>query len=165
MTQELLDILGSSAPARIVMVASAFAGNLDLDDLQFERRPYDGMKAYAQSKACDRLLTWAFARRLANTGVTVNALAPGLITETNLYRDLPTPIRHQLEQQPSRNIAQGADTAVWLATATEIDGISGKFYEQRAAKSCEFRNLEAEEKLWELCQATTERPDVSSQTR
>jgi NAD(P)-dependent dehydrogenase (short-subunit alcohol dehydrogenase family) len=165
MTQELLDILGSSAPARIVMVASAFAGNLDLDDLQFERRPYDGMKAYAQSKACDRLLTWAFARRLANTGVTVNALAPGLITETNLYRDLPTPIRHQLEQQPSRNIAQGADTAVWLATATEIDGISGKFYEQRAAKPCEFRNLEAEEKLWELCQATTERPDVSSQTR
>ena len=39
-----------------------------MDDLQFQRRPYEGMKAYAQSKACDRLLLWALARRLEGTG-------------------------------------------------------------------------------------------------
>jgi retinol dehydrogenase-12 len=55
MTCELLDMLRGSAPARIVNVASTFASDLDLDDLQFERRPYDGMRAYAQSKACERL--------------------------------------------------------------------------------------------------------------
>ena len=49
----------------------------DLDDLQFERRAYDGMESYAQSKACDRMLTWAFARRLADSAVTVNAVLPG----------------------------------------------------------------------------------------
>ncbi|MCA1699608.1 MAG: hypothetical protein LC790_12205, partial [Actinobacteria bacterium] len=105
------------------------------------------------------------ARRLADTGITVNALAPGLVTKTKLYRDLPSEIRHQLGQQPSRSIAQGAETAVWLARATEIDGVSGKFYEQRSEKPCEFRDLETEEKLCELCQAISERPAVGSQTR
>jgi NAD(P)-dependent dehydrogenase (short-subunit alcohol dehydrogenase family) len=63
-TTELLDALKAGRPSRVVNVASTFAGDLDLDDLQFECRPYDGMSAYAQSKACDRMLTWAFARRL-----------------------------------------------------------------------------------------------------
>ena len=155
MTRELHDLLRSSAPARVVNVASTFASDLDLDDLQFERRPYDGMRAYAQSKACDRMLTWAFARRLAATGVTVNAIAPGLVTETDLYRDLPADVRHQLEQQPSRSIAEGADTAVWLAASTEVDGTSGRFYEQRAEQPCQFRDPEAEERLWAVCQAIT----------
>lgn len=156
MTRELLDMLRGSAPARVVNVASTYASDLDLGDLQFERRPYDGMRAYAQSKACDRMLTWAFARRLAETGVTVNAIAPGLVTETNLYHDLPADIRHQLQQQPSRSVVEGADTAVWLAGATEVEGVSGKFYEQRAEQPCQFRDLEAEEKLWALCQAISD---------
>jgi NAD(P)-dependent dehydrogenase (short-subunit alcohol dehydrogenase family) len=164
MTQELLGLLGTSAAARVVNVASTFAGHLDLDDPQFERRPYDGMQAYAQSKACDRLLSWAFARRTADAGVTVNALAPGLVTDTNLYRDLPDEIRRQLEQQPSRSIAEGADTAVWLATASELDGVSGRFYEQREEQPCEFRDLASEEKLWELCHAMTARSTVGTST-
>ena len=162
MTNELLDVLRRSAHARVVNVASTFAGNLDLDDPQFQRRPYDGMHAYAQSKACDRMLTWAFARRLADTGISVNAMAPGLVTETKLYRDLPTEIRHQLEQQPSRSIAEGADTAVWLAEAAEVEGVTARFYEQRAEQPCQFRNLEREEKLWELCQAISNPATVGS---
>ena len=158
MTRELLDMLRGSAPARVVNVASTFAGDLDLDDLQFKRRPYDGMQAYAQSKACDRMLTWAFARRLAETGVAVNAIAPGLVTQTDLYNDLNADIRQQLQQQPSRSVAEGADTAVWLAAATEVEGVSGKFYEQRAEQLCQFRDVEAEEKLWALCKATSDGP-------
>jgi NAD(P)-dependent dehydrogenase (short-subunit alcohol dehydrogenase family) len=153
MTSELLDLLRCGAPARVVNVASTFAGDLDLDDLQFARRPYDGMRAYAQSKACDRMLTWAFARRLAETGITINAMAPGLVTDTELYDDLPADVRLQLQQQPSRSVAEGADTVVWLAAATDLQGVSGRFYEQRAEQPCQFRELEAEEKLWALCQA------------
>jgi len=87
LTQELLGLLEKSAPARIVNVASTYASDLDLDDLQFDRRPFESFKAYAQSKACNRMLTWALARRLDGSGVVVNAMAPGLITETGLYRN------------------------------------------------------------------------------
>jgi NAD(P)-dependent dehydrogenase (short-subunit alcohol dehydrogenase family) len=156
LTRELLEILLRSAPARVVNVASTYAGDLDLDDLQFERRPYDGMRAYAQSKACNRMFTWALARRLAGTGVTANAMAPGLVNDTNLYRDVPAEIRQYLQQQPSRTIAEGADTAVWLATAPDVEGVSGRFYEQRAQQPCQFHDPEAEETLWARCQATLE---------
>lgn len=153
MTRELLDVLRASAPARVVNVASTFASDVDLDDLQFGRRPYDGMKAYAQSKACDRMLTWALARRLRGSGVTANAMAPGLVTATLLYRDLPAEIRQQLGQLPSRTIAEGADTAVWLAASSEVEGASEKFYEQRAEQPCQFRGIDAEEDLWARCEA------------
>lgn len=155
LTWELLELLKGNTPARIVNVASSFASDINLDDVQFEHRPYDGMKAYAQSKACDRMLTWAFARRLENSGVTANAMAPGLIPETGLFRGMPTETRFELSKRGGRNIAQGADTAVWLASSPEVDGMSGKFFEQRKEIICEFRNVEAEEKLWSICEKLT----------
>ncbi len=153
LTQELLDLLKTSAPARIVNVASSFASDLDLDDLQFERRPFESFKAYAQSKACDRLLTWALARRLAGTGVTANAMTPGLITATRLYRNAPEELMGRLRRYSGgRTSAQGADTAVWLASAPELQEVSGKFFEERQEVECEFRNQEDEQKLWRICE-------------
>ena len=152
LTWELLELLMANAPARIVNIASSFASDIDLDDVQFEHCPYDGMKAYAQSKACDRMLTWAFARRLENSGVTANAMAPGLVPETGLFRGMPTETRFELNKRGGRGIAQGADTAVWLASSPEVDGLSGKFFEQRKEIVCEFRNVETEEKLWSICE-------------
>src|SRR5512142_288698 len=117
LTQELLPVLKASAPSRIINVASQYASGLDLDDLQFERRPFESFRAYAQSKACDRLLTWALARRLKGTGVTANAMTPGLITETGLYRNAPPELVQRLTQYSGgRTSKQGADTAVWLAS-------------------------------------------------
>ncbi len=152
LTLELLDALKSDAPARIVNVASSYASEPDFDDLEFERRPYDGMQAYAQSKACDRLLTWALARRLQESGVTANAMAPGLVM-TELYRDLPPEARLGLEKMGARTVPEGADTAVWLASSPEVEGVSGRFFEQRKEIPCEFRNEEAEERLWGICQS------------
>jgi NAD(P)-dependent dehydrogenase (short-subunit alcohol dehydrogenase family) len=100
LTNELLALLRASAPARVVNVASAFASDLDLDDLQFERRPFDGMKVYAQTKACNRLWTWALARRLAGTRVTANAMTPGFVPGTELSRDMP-PRNVQHAQRPN----------------------------------------------------------------
>jgi NAD(P)-dependent dehydrogenase (short-subunit alcohol dehydrogenase family) len=162
LTLELTDALRSSTGARVINVASAYASDVDLDDVQFERRSYDGMRAYAQSKACDRMLTWAFARRLQPADVTVNAVAPGLVLETDLYHDLPAEIRHYLEQQPSRTIAEGADSAVWLATSPEVAGTTGRFYDQRTGVDCQFRDVDAEEKLWTLCQAMVDHPSRPS---
>ena len=153
LTQELLGLLKKSAPARIVNVASTFASDLDLEDLQFERRPFDSFKAYAQSKACDRLFTWALARRLEGSGVTANAMTPGLITETGLYRNAASELMKRLTQYSGgRTSAQGADIAVWLASSPQMQGVNGKFYEEHEELPCEFRDKETEEKLWRICE-------------
>jgi NAD(P)-dependent dehydrogenase (short-subunit alcohol dehydrogenase family) len=153
LTQEMLGLLKKSAPARIVNVASTYASDLDLDDLQFERRKFESFKAYAQSKACNRMLTWAFARRLEGSGVTINAMAPGLIAETGLYRNAPSELVDRLRQYGGgRTSKDGADTATWLASSEDVEGISGKFYEERQVIRCEFRNKKAEEKLWSICE-------------
>ncbi len=152
LTLELLDALKAGAPARIVNVASSYASAPDFDDLQFEHRAYEGMQAYAESKACDRLFTWALARRLQRSGVTANAMAPGLVM-TDLYRDLSPEARLALEKMGARTVPQGADTTVWLASSPEVDGVSGRFFEQRQEIPCEFRNEEAEERLWGICQS------------
>lgn len=156
LTQELLDLLKKSAPARIINVASTYASDLDLDDLQFDRRKFESFKAYAQSKACDRLLTWALVRRLEGTGVTVNAMTPGLITETGLYRNAETQLVERLTQYSGgRTSAQGAETAVWLASDPGMQNVSGKFFEDREELPCEFRNKKNEEKLWHICEELT----------
>jgi NAD(P)-dependent dehydrogenase (short-subunit alcohol dehydrogenase family) len=150
---QLLPRLKQSAPARIVNVASTFASDLDLDDLQFQRRPWDSMKAYAQSKACDRLLTWAMARRLEGSRVTANAMAPGLIVDTGLYRNTPPQVMEQLRKRGGRTPADGADTAVWLAGSPDLEGVSGKLFENRREIPCSFRGREAEERLWSICES------------
>ncbi len=156
LTQELLGLLKKSAPSRIINVASTYASDLDLDDLEFDRRPFESFKAYAQSKACDRLLTWALARRLERTGVTANAMTPGLITETGLYRNAETQLVERLTQYAGgRTSAQGAETAVWLASDPEMQNVSDKFFEDREELPCEFRNKKNEEKLWHICEELT----------
>jgi len=158
LTRDLLDLLRASAPARIVNVASNFASDLDLADLQFERRAYEGLKAYAQSKACDRMLTWALAQRLEGSGVTANAMAPGLVVRTGLLRDASLAVRLKMRIGSlflGRSIAQGADTAIWLASSSEVEGVNGRFFDRRQEVPCKFRNVETEEKLWSICEGLT----------
>lgn len=159
LTQELMGVLEDSIPSRIVNVASTFAGDLDVDDLQFEHRSFNGMKAYAQSKACDRMLTWAYARRLEQSGVTVNAVAPGLVPESNLFSKMSTETRRALQQRGGCSSAQGADTAVWLASSPEMENVNGKFFEKRKEIACDFRNTENEERLWNICEIMVGRND------
>ncbi len=156
LTQELLDLLKRSAPSQIINVASTYASDLDLDDLEFDRRPFESFKAYAQSKACDRLLTWALARRLEGTRVRANAMTPGLITDTGLYRNAETQLVERLTQYSGgRTVVQGAKTAAWLASDPEIEKVSGKFFQDYEELPCEFRNKKNEEKLWRICEELT----------
>jgi NAD(P)-dependent dehydrogenase (short-subunit alcohol dehydrogenase family) len=152
LTTELLDALVDGERSRVVNVASTFAFDVDLEDLQFERRPYDGMSAYAQSKACDRMLSWALARRLDPASVTVNAVAPGLVLGTELYRHLSADAKRELEQYGSRGVAEGADAVVRVASSDELDGVTGRFFDQGADVACPFRDEAAEEALWEACE-------------
>jgi NAD(P)-dependent dehydrogenase (short-subunit alcohol dehydrogenase family) len=147
----VLDHFTPAGRPRIVVVASAFAGDLDLTDLEFTRRPYDALLAYRQSKACDRLWSWALARRLQPRGITVNAMTPGWVPETELSRHLLPEVR-QARSRPGRTVVQGADTAVWLAASPEVAGVTGRFYADRRETPCEFRDHDTEERLWRMCE-------------
>jgi retinol dehydrogenase 12 len=153
MTLAFADLLKAAKPARIVNVASTFAGELDLTDLQFSRRKYNGIQAYKQSKACDRLLSWAFARKLAPQGLTVNAMAPGFVY-TGLYREMKgfaALLMRFLGLRIGVKVAAGADTAIWLATSPEVKGKTGIFYYKRQATPCEFADQAKENDLMKIC--------------
>ena len=86
LTHLLLDVLKASSPARIINVTSGMhqGRRLDFDDLQLEKS-YSSANAYACSKLMNILFTYALDRRLAGSGVTINAVHPGF-TRTNLGR-------------------------------------------------------------------------------
>jgi len=157
LTELLLERLKRSAPARIVNVASERAGELDLSDVQFERRPYSGVSAYSQSKQADRMWTWALARRLEGSRVTANALHPGMV-RTSIFRKgggLLGPVAAIYSRLFGLSVPEGADTVTWLAASPEVEGVSGRFWSRRKERACRFRDPQAEEKLWQLCTSMT----------
>lgn len=159
-TELLLPLLEAAGKARVVNVASRLAGGLDLADVQFERRPWSGRAAYAQSKQADRMLTWALARRLSGTGVTVNAMHPGLVA-SEIFGKGGGPISFAASVYSKlcgRPPEQGADTVVWLAASPAVEGRSGLFWIDRRERPCRFRDEKAEEALWALCRDMVERP-------
>jgi len=156
-TRELLGLLRSAPAARIVNVASQLARGLELDDVEFQRRRYSGIAAYAQSKQANRMWTWALARRLEGSRVTATALHPGGVA-TPLFSKgggLLSRIVGPLMRLRGRSPELGADTALWLAASPEVEGVSGRFFIDRKDVRCRFRDPEAEDRLWELCERTT----------
>jgi NAD(P)-dependent dehydrogenase (short-subunit alcohol dehydrogenase family) len=159
MTRELLPLLEASgsdgAAARIVNVASEMARPVDLADVELRRRGYSGMAAYAQSKAADRMLTWAVARRLEGKPVTANAMHPGWVaTEiASRERGMRNVVMCTAGKLFARTPAHGADTASWLAASADLEGASGRFYVDRRARDCRFRDRAKEEALWALCES------------
>lgn len=155
----LLDTLKASAPARIVNVSSdAHRGaRLDFDDLE-SRRSYRGFRAYAQSKLAVILFTYELSRRLEGTGVTVNVLHPGFVA-TNMYQNsgklfkLLRPLISLLAKSPE----EGAETSIYLATSTEMEGVTGKYFnKKRTVRSAPASYDEAAaQRLWKISSEMT----------
>ncbi len=132
LTNLLHDPLAAGAPSRVVNVASAAhrGGRIDLDDLQ-KARGYSGFRAYTDSKFALILLTYEQARRWHGSGITVNALHPGVI-RTNLGQgEYPpgTDIFKHFFKSPRK----GAETPLFVATSPELNGSTGKYYSGRKA--------------------------------
>jgi retinol dehydrogenase-13 len=135
--------LKAGAPSRVVNVASYWAGDLDLSDLEFRHRTYDNDTAYRQSKQADRMLTVAFASRLAPFNITVNACHPG---------DVNSALSNSMGFGGHESPDKGADTPVWLALSQEVEGITGQYFEHRREITCSFsRDKEKIEKLYQIC--------------
>lgn len=140
-----------AAGGRVVNVASTAAGGLDLADVDWESRKYDGIKAYSATKQADRMLSWAWHDRLAGAGVTVNAMSPGLVA-TDFNRSAAGFFKFMFKvMRPfSRTPEKGADTVVWLASAPELAGESGGFYEDRKRRPCKFNEPAGVAALWDV---------------
>jgi NAD(P)-dependent dehydrogenase (short-subunit alcohol dehydrogenase family) len=148
MTEMVFESLKNAPAARVINVSSMMSYGLDLDDVEFKRRRYEGAEAYAASKQADRMLTWGLAQRVEGTSVTANAMHPGPVN-TRLLATLSG--RGGYGQTP----AQGADTIIWLAAAPQLAGINGGFWGQRREQGCPYRDPEAVEALWSLCERMT----------
>jgi len=158
LTGLLLDRIRASAPARIVNVAStahrSARRGLNFDDLQSQRR-YRGMQAYGASKLANILFTTELARRLAGTGVTVNAVHPGTVA-TGFARDgdakgfLAFGIR--LIAPFILTAEKGARTSVYLASSPDVADVTGGYFVRRRLRrpSKAARDPVAARRLWEV---------------
>jgi NAD(P)-dependent dehydrogenase (short-subunit alcohol dehydrogenase family) len=159
LTQLLLPRLVESAPARIVNVSSDAHrwDTLDFADLQNARR-YRALKVYGQSKLCNLLFARVLARCIAGTGVTVNSLHPGgVATGLGGNNGWWAVLIAKVLKPFLRTADQGADTAIYLATAPEVATVNGRyFYNRREHRpSLAAQDDEAALRLWEVSEQLT----------
>lgn len=159
LTDLLLDLLRKGAPSRVVSVASEAhrRARIQWDDLDCQRG-YRAFKAYGQSKLANILFTRELARRLEGSGVTANCLHPGVVA-TGFGRNNRGPfgIAMALVAPLLASPAEGADTAVWLATAPEVATVSGGYFIRRQpiAPAPAAQDAVAARRLWEVSEALT----------
>jgi NAD(P)-dependent dehydrogenase (short-subunit alcohol dehydrogenase family) len=154
LTTLLLDLLKVSAPTRVVNVASGshVGARIDFNDLQGKKR-YGGFRAYGQSKLANVLFTYELSRRLNYTGVTVNALHPGYVdTGIPLSSGFPGKIAKLSARLFAQKPEEGAQTSIYLAASTEVEGVTGKYFIdcRPVASSPESYDKLVAEKLWQV---------------
>ena len=132
--------LAAAEGARVVAVSSIghLFGPVVFDDLHYRFRPYDQWTSYGQSKSAIVLLAVGAAQRWTGDGIVVNALMPGNIASTALARHMgPDDLANfgketDLTLPPVKTIEQGAATSVLLAASPDVEGVTGRYYEDCA---------------------------------
>lgn len=178
LTNLLLDALAAGAPARIVNVASdehRAARAFDFLDPQARSRHvqselgsflyaigaprhHPGLRQYAQSKLANVLFTRELARRLQGTRITANALHPGFVASDFMAGNgVYGWFMRRLAALAAVSVEEGAKTSVHLATAPEVEGISGAYFvkQQSVLPSPAAQDPEASLRLWQLSEQWT----------
>jgi NAD(P)-dependent dehydrogenase (short-subunit alcohol dehydrogenase family) len=165
LTRELTERLKTSAPARVVTVAStahrSARRGLDFDDLQSDRH-YAGMRAYSRSKLANILFSNELARRLAGSGVTANSLHPGTVA-TGFARDddasgllaFGVKVIKPFILTPEK----GARTSVYLASSPDVADVSGRYFIKCRPRepSAAARDEDAAARLWAVSEELVDR--------
>ncbi len=144
LTLNLTNALIKQRRGRIINVSSmahAWA-KLDFENLNGEKY-YSGEEAYAVSKLCNIMFTYKLSRVIAGSGVTVNALHPGVIN-TKLLRK-----GWGIGGAP---VSNGSETSLYLAASEEVENITGKYFVDKkpVASSKISYDKELQEELWNL---------------
>ncbi|CAG0989047.1 partial Rhamnolipids biosynthesis 3-oxoacyl-[acyl-carrier-protein] reductase, partial [Gammaproteobacteria bacterium] len=156
LTDQLMDVLKVSGPARIVNVSSdahRMTKGINFEDPEFTQA-YSGWGAYGHSKLANVMFTYELARRLAGTKVTANVLHPGFVaTGFGLNNGGLINFGMKVIQKiGAKRPEQGAATSVYLASSPEVAGVSGQYFaDSKAAKSnAASYDVTAQRRLWEL---------------
>ena len=130
LTTALLGCLAASAPSRVVTVASDAhyqAKGIDFDAVRRPTASRTGLREYAVSKLSNVLFSQELARRTEGRGITTYALHPGVVA-SDIWRRVPWPVRPLMKLR-MLSTEQGAATSLYCATAPELDGVTGRFYD------------------------------------
>jgi len=161
LTNLLLDLLKASAPARIVNVGTRITTAIDFDDLNWERRRYGMMQGYGQSKLGNLHFTFELARRLQGSGVTVNAVFPGVFKSnlggTDGAQGVFWKLLAKLGGWAIPTPESAAQRVLYLANAPELGGVSGAYFANRKTIPAPTQALDADanRRLWEISEKMT----------
>lgn len=159
LTHLLLDTVRASAPSRVITVASAqhASQQVPFDDMTLQQG-YKPLQLYAKSKLMAIMVTYALARRLQGTGVTANALHPGVVA-THFGKDAGGlfPVMFAVLAPFERSPEKGARTAIYLASSPNVADVSGQYFvNSKPARSSEAStDVAAQERLWALSEQIT----------
>jgi NAD(P)-dependent dehydrogenase (short-subunit alcohol dehydrogenase family) len=155
LTNLLLDVLAINAPARIVAVSSGLhrQKEIDFDDLQAKRK-FSSFRTYGLSKLANIMFTNELARHLLGTGVTANSLGPGMVA-TNIGMDeggMFAFSKRVMDRIMGKSPEEGARTVVYLASSPEVEGVTGKYFEdmKEVPSSPASLDVEAARRLWDV---------------
>ncbi|MDF1666097.1 MAG: SDR family NAD(P)-dependent oxidoreductase, partial [Planctomycetota bacterium] len=156
--REFEALLGSPQPSRVIFVSSGgmYTQKLDVEDLQFKNKSFDGVAAYAQNKRAEVILTELLAELWSEKAVTVNAMHPGWADTPGVQSSLP--IFRALTSFMLRNAKQGADTIIWLACSQRVKDKNGLFFFDRLPRRAHApfskteSSVEDRAKLWDYCE-------------
>ena len=157
LTRRLLPLLRSSSLARIVNVSSVLQQAINFDDVMLEDE-YDEFRAYSQSKLAQVMFTFDLATEIAENGVTVNALHPAALMNTNMVHE------SEFFSNTESTVEDGAEAVEYLATSADLDGVTGAYYEgtQRADANSQARDTAARRQLRELSERLTGLSEIDS---
>lgn len=160
LTTELTEVLAAAAPSRIVTVTSggAYAARLSVSALEAPPEPYRGARVYAQAKRAQVVLGEQWAARLGTRGVAVHVMHPGWVDTPGLVAGMPG--FHRVMGPVLRSPAEGADTVLWLASASPHLLGTGQLWLDRRPRSPyhlpRTRESPAERAaLWAWCERVT----------
>jgi NAD(P)-dependent dehydrogenase (short-subunit alcohol dehydrogenase family) len=154
LTQRLLDqLMAGSVPGRVINVCSKlhFNGRLDLADLHWSHRPYKGFQAYADSKFALAAITHCWSRRIAPERVTFNSLHPGVVGSNFGSKNTWFAFIMPLLRPFLTSNEDGAKTSLHLASAPEVAGLSGYYFDHGNARAAHPAALDAQlqDDLWD----------------
>ncbi|KAG8200873.1 hypothetical protein JTE90_015778 [Oedothorax gibbosus] len=159
----LLDLMKKSAPSRIVVLSSAMHHLaplvFDLDNLNSDKYTRHPMLVYSSTKFANLLWVQELAERLVGTGVTANALHPGVVHTNfawNVWKDFFVFLLKASIYLFEKNAKEGAQTSIYLAVADEVRNVSGKYFSDcKPAWVSPSANEEKARKLWEMSEKLT----------